>query len=77
MKFVVKSAVAGSLVYVTLRLTHGPWRVPPNVPRFADEKRFMYQQTPFQNNQMNPEVRTDFNSINFNGTQSQCIMLVV
>ena len=34
-KFVVKSAVAGSLIYVTLRVTHGPWRSPHLITTFA------------------------------------------
>lgn len=40
-KFVAKSAVAGSLVYVTLRLTHGPWRAPPHMATFTEGKSFM------------------------------------
>lgn len=39
-KFLVKSAVAGSLVYAAIRITHGPWR-PPHMARFTEEKDFM------------------------------------
>ena len=35
MKFLVKSAVAGSLIYVTLRMTHGPWRAPHHMATLA------------------------------------------
>ncbi len=40
-KFVVKSAVAGSLIYVTLRLTHGPWRGPPHNARLREGRSFI------------------------------------
>ena len=48
-KFVVKSAVAGSLILVTLRVTHGPWQG-PHMARLREGGNFM-DQPPINSNQ--------------------------
>lgn len=40
-KFVVKTTVAGGLVYFTINLTHGPWSAPPKIARLADSEAFV------------------------------------
>ena len=53
-KFVVKSAVAGSLILVTLRVTHGPWQV-PHVVRLKEGENVM-DQPPINSTQESPDV---------------------
>ena len=53
-KFVVKSAVAGSLILVTLRVTHGPWQG-PHMARLREGGNVM-DQPPINSTQESPDV---------------------
>jgi hypothetical protein len=54
LKFVVKSAVAGSLILVTLRVTHGPWRGAHHTTRIREGRNLM-EQPSINSNQLNQE----------------------